>query len=305
MMEMTIIRQGGTLMTLLQMKYFIAVCESGSLTAAARSLYVTQPALSTAINRLEKEYSLKLFERKNHGLVLTEDGTFLYERAKELIRSVSVLDKDLKDLSMRKHTIRIGVPPMIGSFLFPKIYHRYMIDHPRTSFEIWEDGSLSIRKKIENQSLDLGFAILNDSANEHYEKETIVETELLFVANRHHPLSDRTSISIVDIKDEPIILFKEGFFQNQLINRMYQDVNKDPNIVLVSSQLSVIRNFVRMNAGSAFLMKELIDPDDPDIKGIPFKDRIMLKIGLIWQKDAGLHAGALEFINALKSMDKI
>jgi DNA-binding transcriptional LysR family regulator len=291
-----------TKMTLLQMRYFIAVCDHGSLTAAAKALFVTQPALSTAINRVEKEYSLKLFERTSRGLSLTEDGAFLYDRAKELVRMAEIMDKDLLDIASGKMTIRIGVPPMIGSFLFPKVYNLYMKDHPDTSFEIWEEGSLSIRKRIADKSLDLGFAILNDSAHEHYEKERITTTELLYVVNRNNPLSSRQSVTIDDIKDEPLVLFKEGFFQNQLINGMYQAVNRTPNIVLVSSQLSVIRNFVKMDAGAAFLMKDLIETGDPDIIGIPFKDNIVLSIGLIWSKEAKLHTGAEAFIRALRSM---
>ncbi|MFU8793735.1 MAG: LysR family transcriptional regulator [Acholeplasmataceae bacterium] len=287
-------------MTLLQIKYFITVCESGSLTAASKSLFVTQPALSNAINQLEKEYNLKLFERKNHGLILTAEGEFFYDKAKSLLNGFDVLDKDLRDLSQHQYTIRIGVPPMIGSFLFPKIYNQYMATHPDAKFEIWEEGSLSIRKKIQSKTLDIGFSILNDSANEHYEKEHILETELLYCVNKDNPISKKTSLTIEDIKDESIILLREGFFQNQLINQMYMEVHQDPKIILVSTQLSVIRNFVKMNAGGAFLMKELVDINDDDIVGVPFKNKLTLRIGLIWQKEAQLHKGALEFITFLR-----
>ncbi len=292
-------------MTLLQMKYFIAVCENGSLTAAARSLFVTQPALSTAINQLEKEFNLKLFERKNHGLVLTPDGEFFYDKAKQLLNQFEVFDKDLKDLAQSKYTIRIGVPPMIGSFLFPKIYNQYMQHHADAKFEIWEEGSLTIRKKIMNKSLDIGFSILNDSANEHYEKEDILETELLFCVNKENPISKKKSLTIEDIKDESIIMLREGFYQNQLINQMYQEVHQEPKIILISSQLSVIRNFVKMNAGGAFLMKELVDPSDDSIVGLPFKNKLILRIGLIWQKDAQLHLGAIDFIKFLRDYNRV
>ncbi len=287
-------------MTLLQIKYFITVCENGSLTAASKTLFVTQPALSSAIYQIEKEYNIKLFERKNQGLSLTPDGEFFYDKAKQLLNNYEILDRDLKDLSKHQYTIRIGVPPMIGSFLFPKIYNQYMEFHPDARFEIWEEGSLSIRKKIQSKSLDIGFSILNDNANEHYEKEQILETELLYCVNKDNPMSKKKSLTIEDIKDESIILLKEGFYQNRLINQMYQEVNQEPKIILVSTQLSVIRNFVKMNAGGAFLMKELIDINDDDIVGLPFKNKLIMKIGLIWQKEAQLHKGAIEFINFLR-----
>lgn len=289
-------------MTILQMKYFIAVCVNGSLTAASKALFITQPALSTAINQIELEYNLKLFERKNHGLVLTSDGEFFYDKAKKLLDNFEILEKDLRDLAEQKQTIRIGVPPMIGSFLFPKIYHQYVLSHPNAKFEIWEDGSLSIRQKIQNRVLDIGFSILNDSENEGYEKELILETELLYCVHRDNHLSAYQTLSINDIKDERIILFKEGFFQNKLINQLYRDVQQEPNIILVSSQLSVIRNFVKMQAGGAFLMRELLDQEDTSIVGIPFVNKLTIKVGLIWQKDAKLHKGALEFIKFMKHL---
>lgn len=288
-------------MTILQMRYFISVCENGSLTAASKMLFVTQPALSTAINQLETEFGLKLFERKNNGLTLTSDGEFFYERAKRMFTNFEILEKDLHDLAEQKQTIRIGVPPMIGSFLFPKIYRQYMQTHPNAKFEIWEDGSLHIRQKIQNRTLDIGFSILNDSDNEPCQKETILETELLYCVHRDNPLSQQTSLTIDDIKDERIILLKEGFFQNKLINQLYRDVQREPNIILVSSQLSVIHNFVKMRAGGAFLMRELIDKEDASIVGVPFSTPLTIRVGLIWQKDANLHKGAQDFIRYMQN----
>ncbi|MGE4321122.1 MAG: LysR family transcriptional regulator [Acholeplasmataceae bacterium] len=157
-------------MRLIQLKYFVEICDHGSLSLASKFLFVTQPTLSSAINNLEKEYNIKLFERKGNALILTKDGEFFYEKAKAILEQISIFEKDLKDLADKKTTIRIGVPPMIGSFLFPKIYDKYMLEHIDAKFEIWEDGSLSIRNKIMNHTLDLGFSILNESVHEGYQK---------------------------------------------------------------------------------------------------------------------------------------
>lgn len=287
-------------MRLLQLKYFVTICDHKSLSLASKVLFVTQPALSQAINNLEKEFNIKLFERKNNTLILTKDGEFFYEKAKTILEQVDIFEKDLKDLSDKKTTIRIGVPPMIGSFLFPKIYNRYMLEHIDAKFEIWEEGSLSIRNKIMNHTLDLGFSILNESEHEAYQKEVILETELLFCVSKSNPLAKKEYLTIEDIKHEPIILMREGFFQSRLIRDMYNKIGMTPNIVLVSSQILVIRNFVKINAGGAFLIKELIDKEDDSIIGVPFKEKLKLNIGLIWRKNVELHKGAIEFVRYLK-----
>ncbi|MDL2292812.1 LysR family transcriptional regulator [Acholeplasma sp. OttesenSCG-928-E16] len=291
-------------MTILQMRYFVAVCENGSLSQASKVLFLTQPTLSMAINQLEKEFNLVLFERKNNSMILTKEGEYFYDNAKAILESISSFEKSLLEISEDKQSIRIGVPPMIGSFLFPKIYNEYITLNPGVKFEIWEEGSLSIRNKIQQKSLDLGFSILNDSANEQYEKETILETELLFCVAKDNPLSSRSKLTIEDIKNEPIMLMKEGFFQNRLINQLYNDVQVNPKIILVSSQLSVIRNFVKMNVGSAFLMKELVDPSDSSIIGIPFSEGLKINIGIIYRKDAKMPSAAMDFINFSKRYKK-
>jgi DNA-binding transcriptional LysR family regulator len=166
-------------------------------------------------------------------------------------------------------------------------------------------GFFNIRKKIQNKTLDIGFSILNDSANEHYEKQEIIQTELLYCVSKNNPISKKESLTIEDIKDESIILLREGFFQNQLINQMYYEVHQVPKIILVSAQLSVIRNFVKMNAGGAFLMKELVDISDESIIGIPFENKLNLTIGLVWQKEAKLHKGVLDFIRFLSHQTEL
>ncbi len=283
-------------MTLLQLKYFVEVCNNGSFSLAAKELYVTQPALSSAISNLEKEFDIKLFDRKRYNLILTKAGEFFYDRAKTILEGVNIFESELKDISKNQVTIRIGVPPMIGSFLFPKIYNRYLLDHVGAKFEIWEEGSLSIRNKILNKTLDIGFSILNNSENEQYDREVILETELVYCVSKTNKLAGRESLSIDDIKNEPLVLMREGSFQTRLIRNMFSKIGAEPNIVLVSSQISVLRNFVKMDLGGAFLIRELLDPDDDTIVGIHFEEGLSLKIGLLWQKNIELSTAAQEFI---------
>lgn len=287
-------------MTLLQLKYFVEVCNYGSFSLASKQLYLTQPALSSSIHHLEDEFNIKLFERKSKGLVLTKAGEFFYEKAKIILEGIDIFERDLRDLATKQTTIRIGVPPMIGSFLFPKIYNNYLNTYPDAKFEIWEKGSLTIRNKIMNKTLDLGFSILNDSEKEQYNREVILETELLFCVSKDNPLSQKEKLTVKDIKDEHIMMMREGSFQSRMIKNMFLEINSKPKIVLVSSQISVLRNFVKMNLGGAFLIKELLDPNDDKIVGLSFEKKIRLKIGLLWQKNIELHSSALNFIKYIK-----
>lgn len=290
-------------MTLNRLRYFVEICNQGSLSHASKVLYVSQPALSSAIKQMENEYNVTLFERKNNSLFLTEIGEFFYDRAKAILDSVNMLEKDLKLLSNKVSNIRIGVPPMIGSFLFPKIYDKYSANHENTKFEIWEEGSLSIRSRILNRTLNVGFSITNDSDEDMFNKEIILDTEYLYCVSKNHPLAKKSFVTIEDIKYEPIVLMREGAFQNRLITEMYAKVGHKPNIALISSQISVLRNFIKNELGNALLIKELLDPSDDAIVGVPFKEKLSLKIGLLWRKEAKLTSEAYEFIEYVKDLD--
>ena len=204
-------------MTILQLKYFVEVCNSGSFSLAAKTLFVTQPALSSAISNLEKEFGLQLFERKRYNLILTKPGAFFFDRAKTILEGIDIFESELKDISNNQVTIRIGVPPMIGSFLFPTIYNQYLMDHVGAKFEIWEEGSLNIRKKILNKTLDLGFSILNNSEKEQYNREVILDTELVYCVSKKNKLALKKSVNIQDIKNEPIV-----FFTDVLISMIFE-----------------------------------------------------------------------------------
>jgi hypothetical protein len=93
---------------------------------------------------------------------------------------------------------------------------------------------------------------------------------------------------------------KEGSFQNQFIHHLYASANKEPKVVLYSSQLNTIKKFISLNTGGAFLFKELIDNNEPDIVGIPLSEEFKIQIGLIWAKNAKPDKSQILLINFLK-----
>ena len=116
-----------------QLRYFCEVCDAGSVTRAANNLHITQPSISAAIKTLESTYALALFYREKNRLILTKEGEFLYERAKVLLEQTDDLDAKLRGLGMQRHPIRIGVSPMISTFLFLPILHQiHLPKHPNT-----------------------------------------------------------------------------------------------------------------------------------------------------------------------------
>ena len=102
-----------------QLRYFCSTCKNMSLTKAAEELFVSTPAVSTAIKALEEEFSLQLLIRGNNKIELTESGAIFYKRALKLIDYIDGFMKDMKQLSEVSNTLTIGVPPRLANYIIP------------------------------------------------------------------------------------------------------------------------------------------------------------------------------------------
>ncbi|MCX5775180.1 MAG: LysR family transcriptional regulator [Firmicutes bacterium] len=150
------------MMKILQLRYFQAVCRYNNITRASVELYVSQPAISASIKELEDELGVSLFHRQNNKIALTMEGTYFLKRVDEILADVDLLIMQMKDFGGKKNHFRMGIPPMIGTFLFPPMFKKFREAHPEIEIEMIEYGSLQTRVLVEDESIDLAIAIVED-----------------------------------------------------------------------------------------------------------------------------------------------
>ena len=108
-------------MTLEQLRIFLAVVEHLHFTRAAEDLYITQPAVSAAVQSLEREYDIKLFHRVGRRVEITDAGEMLKAEAQKIIDQVALTERGLKELtSLQRGEIRIGSSLTIGNYWLPE-----------------------------------------------------------------------------------------------------------------------------------------------------------------------------------------
>ena len=117
-------------MNLNQLEYFCTAVECGSITKAAKKLFVTQPAISGAIRELEKEFAVTLFSHTRNKLTLSPDGERFYVRAKQLLREVEAAQLQLHDLGGSRQPVRVGIPPLWGTTFFPDLLRDFRQKYP-------------------------------------------------------------------------------------------------------------------------------------------------------------------------------
>lgn len=281
------------------MKYFQTVCRYGSITKAAEELFVSQPTISFCIKELEDEFGVKLFHRRHNRLQLTVEGSYFLDKINYVLQSVDALSSQMKNMGNNRNHVKIAVPAMISTFLFPQIFNAYNEVYPELQLEMLETGSLQARKLVDANSVDLGITILDSAVEDSYNVVPLVKTELVFCVSKTHPLANCQKISFKQLADQQIILFKADSYQNIFIKRAFSEVGVQPNILLYSSQLYTIKEFLSYGNVGAFLYRQVAEMDD-DLVCIPLEQAIFQDIVLIWTKNGSLYSDAENFIQFAK-----
>ena len=286
-------------MKLLQMRYFQTVCSHGSITKAAEELFVSQPTISFCLKELEEEFGVKLFHRRHNRLQLTVEGQFFLDKVNYILQSVDSLETQMKDMGSNHNHVKIAVPAMISTFLFPRMFNTYVKLYPEVELEMLETGSLQARKLVDANSVDLGITILDNVVSDSYNVLPLVSTELVFCVSKRHPLANKDRISFKELAGEHIILFKADSYQNIFIKRAFSEVGVDPKILLYSSQLYTIKEFLSYGTAGAFLYRQVAEMDK-DLVCIPLDQAIIQDIVLIWSKSSSLYSDSENFIQFVK-----
>ena len=153
------------------------------------------------------------------------------------------------------------MPPMLGTFLFPSILNSFSNKNKGFNFKIKEFGSFANQKAVLNGEIDIAFTVIYEGKiDSNLEYIKLGTTELLFAVNKKNPLAKKENITLKELENYPIILMKEDSLQYQLVNQMFNKENINPDIVLTSNQLYIIKELLsneRNNYG-AFIFKMFI-----------------------------------------------
>ena len=149
-------------MKIAQLRYFSAACHAGNISKAAAELHISQPSITSAIKALEDELGVSLLHRGSRAVVPTPDGERFLQRCDAILAEIDGLSSEFVELSKKHKTIRVGIPPMIGSILFPKIFQNFRKRHPEIVIEPVEIGSNAAKDGVADGELDLAVVTMGD-----------------------------------------------------------------------------------------------------------------------------------------------
>src|SRR5215212_2659926 len=187
-----------------QLRYFVAVAETGNFTRASERANVSQPSLSQQIINLEREVGHKLFHRLGRKAVLTEAGTAFLERARRILFEVENAAKELKDHPSLGRRITVGAVQTVMPYLITPFLSQLRESHPNLLVDAQEDFRSNLLRGVIEGDLDL--AVVPTPVKDHrISIESLLTEPLLLLVGNRHPIASRTEISINDLAGETFV----------------------------------------------------------------------------------------------------
>jgi LysR family hydrogen peroxide-inducible transcriptional activator len=289
-------------MELHQLKYFVAVAETGGFSKAARRCYVAQPSLSQQIKKLERELGQKLFERLGRTTVLTEVGRALLPRARVILKEAGDIKAGIKEdvISGAGH-LSVGLIPTIAPYILPGVLKRFYESFPRSQIGVEENLTERLIKKI--IGLEIEMAVMSLPIDDRLIRtEPLFEDPLVLALSPGLELAKSDDVSIEDLKSIPFIALDEEHCLGEQVNNFCYERQINPEVVCRTWNLSTIQHCVSFGSGISLVPKMLVMTDVSrqcvyrTIRGQYPKRTIVAA----WHRDRKLSRLASEFIQIVK-----
>lgn len=224
-----------------RLEVFIAVARHLSFSKAAKSVYISQPAISRHIQELESAYNTRLFDRLGKGIALTEAGRLLLDYAERIVSSYNELHYEMHLLHNQKSgRLRIGASSTIAQYLLPPILARFSARYPLIHLSLVSGNSKKITHALKENLIDIGLVEgLLRYPNLKYQH--FCTDELVFVANPQHPIFRLKEVSFLALMTYPFVIREQGSgtlecFEEQLKKSAFKLSDIDIRCTIDSTQ---------------------------------------------------------------------
>lgn len=291
-------------MDLFQLEVFLMVAREGSFSRAAEKLYRTQPAISQAIRKLEREVGEPLFDRSSRDGTLTDAGQLLQDYAQKLLNLRSEARVALKELrEMHKGKLSIAANEFTCLYLLPALAEFRRV-YPMIKLTVHRSFASRISNEVLKHSAELG--VLSFNPDEPRLRSIVVyKDELVFVVNPRHPLASSRQVSIRQLGAESFVAHNvESPYRAKVLETFKR--HKTPlNMDVELPTIEAIKRFVSSGSGVALVPGICVEAEiaRAELVRIPVKElRIERKLRLIYRKSASLSHAARAFLKVAEAM---
>lgn len=282
-----------TSLTLLKMRYLVSIAQCGSITKAAKNLFVSQPSLTKTIREIEEEIGFPIFQRTKSGILLTRSGEEFLVYVQQVLDRADILQEKYLSSAPRKKQYCIST--LHYSFAvraFIELVKTYQQDE--FAFSIRETQIGEIIEDVATMKSAIGIVYINDT-NEKILEKSFKERELLFLEvckahpqillSKEHPLANQKELSLEELQDFPYVSFEHKEHDSFYINEEMLNSLHNSRSIRVRDRATLFDLLIGVNAFT--ISHNIIPPDltGARISAIPLSNRNMAKIGIIYHRN--------------------
>lgn len=292
-------------MTLNELRFIVAVSRERNFRRAAEKSFVSQPALSLAVKKLEDELGVMIFERSHSEITTTPVGEQIIEQAIRTLEEASRIKQIAKQgNNQMMGALKLGVIYSAGPYLLPLIIPTLRLQAPDMPLDVEENLTAILEIQLRNGLLDaciiaLPFDVPGVKVQPLYEESFVVAVP------SEHAWAGRASIAVDELSDEKVLLLNSGHcFSNQVVQACPSLSRKGE--VLQGNSLETIRNMVASNLGITVLPSSAAEPRylNPLIKILPFSPPVPSRtIAIAWRKSYGREQAIEKLILAVREIE--
>ena len=299
-------------MQLKDIQYVVTVARESSFSRAAQILFVSQPALSQSIKRLENKLGVPLFIREGKTVKLTSAGEIFVADGIEILRMSSALKKKMSDIiNLKDCHLKIGISTFYSNCYLPRIIPSFQRQYPSVHLEIIEESSNVLEELAHNGEVDFCM-IPGPLDNKQLDSQILCQEQILMALPPNHHLNKQLTpalssglpfIDLALLKDEPFIFLKKHQKFTKIGLQLCQNAGFAPNIVFETGNWNTIHSLVSTGLGLGFIPEILTEVPIAGQRPVYYRimaDNTARPYLIAYKKEKPLSTTALDFIKTAK-----
>ena len=279
------------------LKAFLWVAETGSFSEAAESLHLTQPAVSKRIASLEDQLNVRLFDRINRRVSLTESGRVLLPRAQLILKEVMDARRVLRDMTGEiEGPLKMATSHHVGLHRLPPVLKDFAKSYPKVSPDMAFMDSEKAYEEVLAGRQELAVVTLAPTTNSNLNTYPIWRDDLVFVVGKEHALAEVGELNIESMSKWPAILPGDVTYTGRIVKHLFESREVPLHVAMSTNYLETIKMLVNVGMGWSVLPRcmseDLIQFELTDVE-------ISRNLGVIWHKARTLSNAAKAFIGSL------
>ncbi|SNT35302.1 transcriptional regulator, LysR family [Noviherbaspirillum humi] len=281
---------------------FLAVAEKSSFKAAAEELFVSQPALSRRIERLESALGSQLFERTTRRVSLTQAGRQFLPHAQAAMEELELAIRGISETSIQRGgMVTLACVPTVANHLVPSVLKEFAAKFPKARVKVIDEGAAQVLESVVAGIADFGINFIGAQESD-IEFEGVYQENFVLAVPRRHSLARQASVSWDELAEESFISVGGTSGNRTLIDHALAKLKKRPAIRYEANHIAGAMGLVAAGLGVAAVPSLALFGDAyPTLTGLPLTGpRISRTIGLIHRKGSKLHPTAQALFGMVK-----